>query len=298
MLLKRCWIRVRGVKDGMRILSKVLVFVTMTLPLAARAQPPYMQKTGQALLPLDAPTLVIQVCLPTKSVSFADVGIDLTGTPKAKTLRQRRESSGHYDEPKSNQDTMPTIEEQLDPDRVTVRRWIVGSDVGELKKSFIGFGEALSRDGIPSYLGDHISLWGNSQKNQPIFEKQGHRPNETVAVDVLIDVVKYWYKLPTDLAIGNFSAWQEPISQETRDTDKTPIFWDLTHGRAMPLHPVERDAPKMRFRLMTIEDYWNERRFWERAREAIAEKYYRGVVGEAREKIHFVPKVDGTIPGC
>jgi hypothetical protein len=237
-------------------------------------------------------------------VSFEDVEVELKGIPNTKTMREERAANG-YRETGDSRTTVPITEPQIDPDRVTVRRWIPGSGVGQLKRSFLGFGEVLNRDGILSASGDQITLWSNSEKNQPIFEKEGHRLNDTIALDVSAEengeFVTYWYKPPREIPIGQFSNWQEPISQETKEDKErstNPTFWNLTHGREMEIRPVTGNAPKIRYRLMAVEEYYDQYRFWKRAQKAVGEKFYRGVVGEEREKRHFVPRILGVIPGC
>jgi hypothetical protein len=142
-----------------------------------------------------------------------------------------------------------------------------------------------------------------------VFEKQGYRPQDYMALETSVemantanrDFLKYWFKLPEAIPSSQFTQWQEPISREdkaTRDKQKNPTFWNLTHGRPMDKYEVGEDAPKIRFKVMRIRDYYDENRFWYRSQKAVAEKYYRGVTGEARNRIHFVPKNPATIPAC
>lgn len=262
------------------------------------------RKTWSPVTPRDEIRIIVQVCLPDKTVSFEDVEVDLTGTPTAKTMREERAANG-YRETGDSRNTVPITEPQIDPNRATVRRWVPGSGAGQLKRSFLGFGEVLNQDGILSASGDHIYLWSNSEEDQPIYEKDGHRLNDTIALEVSGEVngefVTYWYKPPRAIPMEQFSNWQEPISQETKEDierSRNPTFWNLTHGREMEVRPVTGNAPKIRYRLMTVEEYYDQYRFWKRAQKAVGEKFYRGVVGEEREKRHFVPKFLSAIPGC
>ncbi len=283
---------------------KAVAWATMLVSVVSScASEPHRGKTWSPVTPRDEIRIIVQVCLPDKTVSFEDVEVELKG-PNAKTMREERAANG-YRETGDSRTTVPITEPQIDPYRVTVRRWIPGSGVGQLKRSFLGFGEVLNRDGILSASGDHISLWSNSEKNQPIYEKEGHRLNDTIALDVSAEVngefVTYWYKPPREIPIGQFSNWQEPISQETKEDkgrSRNPTFWNLTHGREMEIRPVTGNAPKIRYRLMAVEEYYDQYRFWKRAQKAVGEKFYRGVVGEEREKRHFVPRILGVIPGC
>lgn len=91
---------------------------------------------------------------------------------------------------------------------------------GQVKRSFLGFGEVLNRDAILSASANHISLLSNSEKNQPIYEKEGHRLKDTIELEVSTEVngefVSYWCTPLREIPIGQFSNWQEPISQETK----------------------------------------------------------------------------------
>jgi hypothetical protein len=130
-------------------------------------------------------------------------------------------------------------------------------------------------------------------------------PADTIALDVSAEAngefVTYWYKPPRAISRERFSDWQGPISQETRgDRERSAhaTFWNLTHGRPLAIRPVTGTAPKIRYRLMAVEEYYDQYRFWRRAQKAVGEKFYRGIVGEERKKRHFAPKTIGTIPAC
>ena len=255
---------------------------------------------------VEVPVVIVQLCLPNKTVAFEDVEIDLVGTPKARTLVEVREANGIRGHRKEQGATTAT-EDARNTD--VVRRWVTGTQPAEVPRYFLAFGEVLNRDGIMSAGGGHISLMGSTDRNQPVFEKQGHRPQDYIALETSVEVsengqresVKYWFKLPQDVPQAQFTKWQEPMSQEdktTQEKQKNPTFWNLTHGRSMDVYEVRKDAPKIRFKVMRIRDYYDENRFWYRSQKAVAEKYYRGVTREARDKVHFVPRNATTIPAC
>lgn len=260
---------------------------------------------GRVGIPLDEIRLVIQVCLPEKTVDFEDVEIELKGLADAKTIRERRAESGHP-EPGKSFATAPVTEPQIDPDRVTVRRWIPGSGANPVKRSHLAFGDVLDQDGIRSAgsSGD-LELWNNSESNQPIFETKGPRPEGTLALSVSTEVngeiSTFWYKPPKEIRKGQFTGWLAPISQEKRNErgrSGNPTFWNLTHDRPMEIYPVTEPAPKIRYRLATFEEYYDQYRFWTRAQKAVAEKFYRNVYGEERTQRHFAPRIMGVVPGC
>ena len=262
--------------------------------------------TWNSLTPREEIRVIVQVCLPNATVSFEDIEVDLKGIPSARTLREGRTANG-YREAGDIRTTVPITEPLTDPNRVTVRRWTPPSGEGQLKRSFLAFGEVLNRDGSRSASADTITLWSNSERNQPIFETEGHRPNDTIAFDVSVEVngkfVTYWYKPPRRIPTGKFTDWQDPVSQETeadKARSRNSTLWNLMDDREMEIHAVSGSAPKIRYRLATVEEYYDQYRFWKQAQKAVGEQFYKGVVGEEsrRKQWHWVPRILGSIPGC
>ena len=254
----------------------------------------------------DVKKVIVQVCVPNQIVAFEDVEIDLSQIPESKTFDEVRDAQGISRSGADNQLSPSSIQGNKD----VVRRWIVGAGTEDIKRYFINLEDVLNQDGILSAGSGAVYIFGSTIKNQPVFEREGKRQKDYIALGASVDVAKngqsdfvtYWFKLPTNIPVGEFSNWQEPISQEDkmiRNTQKNATFWNLTHGREMEIHSVGENAPKMRFKLMSARDYYNEKRFWLRSQKAVAEKYYRPVVGKPeRENIYFVPKTNNTIPGC
>lgn len=255
--------------------------------------------------PLDEKQMIIQVCLPEKTVEFKDVEIDLKGVAGAKTIREERAGNGHP-ELGTAIDTAPVTDPQIDPDRVTVRRWIPGSGANPVIRSHLGFGNVLDQDGVRSAgSGNSLDLWNNSERNQPIFETVGPRPEGTLALRVTTEIngeiSTFWFKPPKEIRKDQFTEWQAPISQERRNGQRrsgNPTFWNLTHDRPMEIYPVTEPSPKIRYRLTSVEEYYDQYRFWKRAQKAVGEKFYRNVYGEERTQRHFVPRILGVVPGC
>lgn len=258
---------------------------------------------------VDVMEVIVQVCVPNKVVLFEDVEVDLTQIPKARTLVEAREANGIHGHRTDNQHVTQIADSQGDKD--VVRRWVVGTGSGDIRRYWIPFEDVLNRDGVLSAGGGNANLFGSTTKNQPVFEKEGRsRQKDYIALGTSIEVdkdgqrelVDYLFKLPANIPTDEFSNWQEPISREDKrikNTQRNPTFWNLTHDKEMELYPVGENAPKMRFKLMSIRDYYDENRFWQRSQKAVAEKYYRPVVGKPeREKIYFVPKGRSDIPGC
>lgn len=256
----------------------------------------------------DVKKVIIQVCVPSQVVAFEDVEIDLSHLPETKTFDEVRDAQGIHRAGTDYQSSPKVINAQGDKD--VVRRWIVGTNDEDIKRYSITFEEVLNRGGILSAGSGATPIFGSTLRNQPVFEKEGIRQKDYIALSTSVDMgkhgqsdfVKYWFKLPTDIPTGEFSNWQVSISREDKqilNTQKNATFWNLTHGMDMMKYPVDENAPKMRFKLISSRDYYDEKRFWIRTQKAVAEKYYRPVVGKPeREKIYFVPKSSNTIPGC
>lgn len=255
----------------------------------------------------DVIKVIVQICVPNKVVAFEDIEVDLTQIPKDKTFVEMRDTSGIRSHQTENQRTSKTNSNQGDKD--VVRRWIVGFTPGELEKYWIPFSDISNTDGVLRAGGEFISLFTSTQKNQPVFEVKGRRQKDYIALKTSVEVkkdgqheyFKYWFKLPPNIPTGEFSNWQEPISQEDRqirDKQQNPTFWNLLHGREIDVYPVGENAPKMRFKLMRVRDYYEENKPWYRSQKAITEKYYKGATGDERERIHFIPKSSSIIPAC
>jgi hypothetical protein len=256
---------------------------------------------------VDVLQIVVQICLPNRTVAFQDVDIDLTAIPSARTFVEEREASGVH----GHRLQSPPITSSPEASRNTdiVRRWIKGSDSTGLSRYFLGFSEVLNSDGVLSASSTQIQLIGSTDKNQPVFEKHAHRPQDYIGlsttleepVDNKTEFATYWFKLPRRAPDTQFSEWQDPISREdkaSREKQRNPTFWNLTHGIPMDIYETGNHAPKIRFKVMSIGNYYDENRFWNRARRAVAEKYYRGLGAKARDEIHFVPKAATNIPAC
>lgn len=240
--------------------------------------------------------VIVQTCLPDKTVAFESVNLELTGIPKARTLREQREASG-FKEDGGSLTASVRISPQDDPDIVSVRQWRYTQGSGHLSRYWLRT-EDIKRGSAGTSV-DY--LWNATEKGQPVFERQGARPEDIVAFAVRDDSVAYWYKLPKEIPTDRFSDWQDPISVEVTKGEgkpKTPFFYLLVHGGEMPINPVSGNPPRLRFRLMTFEEYHDQRRLWARAQKAVGEKYYRGTPKEQRDRLHFVPDSREIIPGC
>jgi hypothetical protein len=105
------------------------------------------------------------------------------------------------------------------------------------------------------------------ESNQPVFYAYSHeRLGDIVALDVrLVDEanpkffqsVKYWFKPPKDIGRDGYTDWMYPVSEEhpTEENSRRPFFWRLTNGMEMPIFPVSNNTPKVRFSLLSDEQF-------------------------------------------
>jgi hypothetical protein len=169
--------------------------------------------------------------------------------------------------------------EDRDSGVLKIKYWRASDRADDLDSSFIKFGDVLVSQGQYSAGSAARYLWTVTEKNQPVFEGSGHTRQEIIALSATVffgkpppelvgqDFVTYWFKIPKDIPRGQFTAWQDPVSEETRETQgkqKNPTFANLTQGRPMEIHPVRPNAAKMRYTLMSRQEYkdrtapWNQ----------------------------------------
>jgi len=187
----------------------------------------------------------IQVCVPTKRIYFNDLQLDqLENHPQfTKYSQQQLELA-----PK----TIRRVAPSNDP-RVT-------NDPAVIQSYGVGFGEVLKRSGQFSDSAGFMPLRDSTVADQPVYEKgYGYPAQDYVAMHLRLPDrerapegrVTYWFKLPKNISADTFTDWFAPVSMETEEIAKRerPIWWKLTHGGELPIHPVSADAPKMRVML-------------------------------------------------
>lgn len=233
----------------------------------------------------------IQVCLPTKRIYFNDLELDqLENHPLfTKYSQQQLELA-----PK----TVRRVAASNDP-RVTGDSRVI-NDYG------IGFGEVLIRSGQFSNGSGFMPLKDSTVANQPVYEQgYGYPAQNYVAMHVRLpdlekgvkDHVTYWFKLPKTISTDSFTDWFNPISMEneqTRGSERLPIWWKLTHGGELPIYPVSADAPKMRITLLRHHTEHNDPTSDSLPALTTARMKYR----TATSVYEFVPKANEAISKC
>lgn len=252
-------------------------------------------------------TVLLQVCVPGQVVRFKDLEVDLRGAPPAREFDEEVRSILQVEaQPRSR----PPVGVKDPGDRDVARQWIPGSGPGEVERPALRFGEVMNRGGVVSEGIGGIRLMGSTLKDQPVFEMRGDPPGNYLALSIRLpvsrkgsqDYVTYWFRLPPAISETGFSDWIAPVSEEDRaiqERQKLSTGWSLMDGKPMEVHKVGPGAPKMRVKLVTLRDYANLNRFWERTRDALVQKYYVGAPpGPQRDRLLFAPKRDEAVPAC
>ena len=271
--------------------AAVAAFLLASASSVVDGAPPLRSPTGSPAATYTA-QFIIQVCIPNRKVVYEDLTIGESGSAPAQSAGEAR----------SRANAVTAASSPVQSDEIVVRKWVPTDDV---PRYWIGFDEALNRDGLKSFLKRTINLIGNTTADQPLYEqREYHRVGEYIALAVELQAtrdghdqrVSYWFRLPPAISPDEFTPWNEPISEEdeaTRNTQRNPTLWNLTHGVPMEIHEVGVAAPRMRFET-TITP---AKPFDDRARRMITDYYRRSA--EAAERRYVVPKRNGVaIPSC
>ena len=252
---------------------------------------------------LDRDIIISQLCIPDERIHLEDIEIALDGIPQVRTMREALIANGHPEPPQEHVPD-PVTSPQQSEERAVVRRWL-SSEAGRSTPSSFSIGEALKRDGVLSTGSAPAKLWSDSSAHQPILELEGHGLKETLAISASRvekgQFITYWYIPPRQLKAGEFSAWQPPVTLESMEDQSGPLwkesaFERLARGEQVRGRPVPINAPKIRFRLSTVEEYYDQIRFWTRAHEAAVRQFVRGQ--PRSDGVLFAPKLKDSIPSC
>ncbi len=288
-------------------LPAIVAFIATPLLLASCGT---VQEAKHPNSDLEELRVLVQVCRPDKRVAFTQEVIDLTGMAPARPVREERTANG-YPQSGTARYTAPPAVVMADAagDRATVRRWDYKPEKDHLTSRGLASEGVWESEGTASAGSLTFRLWTDTDKHQPVYETLDQMPHEIVALSISQEVqingkpemVAYWYVLPSKIPTGKFTDWIAPTTQETRSDQSqrgAAMFLLLTNGRKMPIRPVEGNPPKMRFKLMALEEYYNDTRFWARAQKAVAQKYYKSMSAQEHSKIDFVPNSHEVVPGC
>ena len=231
----------------------------------------------------------IQVCVPTQRIYFDDLELD------------RLEN--HLLFTKYSQ-------EQLELAPKTIRRVAPSSDTRVNREYGIQFGEVKKQSGY-SFSSGFIHLKDSTTADQPVYDNgYGYPAQSYVAMSVRlpdqnrgpeVNAITYWFRLPETIPADSFSDWFPPVSMEsalTRGKSRTPVWYRLTYGGDLPIHPVSADAPKMRVTILRQNVGHNDPTSDSLPALTTARMKYRTATSGQQFVYEFVPKANESIPKC
>ncbi|HEY9107239.1 MAG TPA: hypothetical protein VIN58_11225 [Roseateles sp.] len=199
--------------------------------------------------------------MPDKQVFFEELNVDITDMPTdfqeiRKIFLDGRESKVYANPPRSA---------KVPREYEVIRQW--RADAGSVTKPWVAFGKVGKAGSVVSAGGGHAALEDSTESNQPVFASFTHqRPGDLIAVSVDVAVSRdgkpQWrtlrFKPPKQLHAGGYTPWALPASEEgpgERSAGRS-TWWRLTQGQDLPVYPVGADAPRVRYRLLSADEYW------------------------------------------
>ena len=253
----------------------------------------------------DAPRVSFEVCLPKRTEFFDPISVDITNWPVDIDLPKVREQFDAAEKSRAADTSPPKSADRI---YQTIREWRAPKgSTDEPETPYLVGGSIKSDDSGMSDERVPIHLSDTTEKDEPVFYYfTGERPKDIVAIHVSLPDVRgasehpriFWFRLPKNIIGGAYTDWVPPISEETRN--EGPSFsMQVTHGKELPLVDVEKNAPRMRFKLMSIKDDSALTRTYLRARYAAQrERVKAGRPSLSRQGVLFVADRGAAIPAC
>lgn len=253
---------------------------------------------------VDDVVVIAQICLCDKMVTFKDTEIDVSVVPKERSFIETREANGIHGHRKDNPATISIL--TLQGDKEIVRQLIKPSNQNLVQERFIPFQDVtqFSSSNFRSAGKSTLDLFGSTIQNQPVYETHSYADGELVALAISQgqnESIDYWFTVPKLIPFRQFTEWQDPASQEDdefRNKQRSSTAVKLANHRDMLINRIEKGHVKIRFKSMTVEDYYYENLFWNRARKALREQVYRNITPEDRKNTLFAPNHGRNLPAC
>lgn len=263
---------------------------------------------------LSALRVIVQICVPDRTVSLVPLDLDLTKVP-ATPSRREQTLSGISD-----------TKEMLEARRAYVSKITTNSKPDTRNVAHLMRLEPSLREtdisipyasyGDVKHIGDLRSagkgveyLRGRTSNEQPVYEKSTKtRPMFLTALSFQAphrSETEYWYTLPDYIPHNAFTEWLAPFAQEDR-TSRTKknqdVSYRFVYRNKVDSSSVDPFAPKIRYKLLSVvEEFEYDGRFWDRTQKAInAYKQSLGLRSGSKEwsNFHFVPAEQLALPPC
>ena len=248
------------------------------------------------------PRIAYQICLPEKKVIFDVIKVDVTDIPLGQSLDARRamnayvNAGGQYP-PKRMPGSTVNIE--------TARRWQMSASADNIKYPFVPVENIDNTAGVRSAGGEVIYLADSTENDEPVFWGFSHaRLGDLTGVSVRAGSSAqstYWFIPPKSIPKGRYTEWMVPVSEESalqRSNGKS-TWWQIVHGREMPIYPVTSNAPRIRYTLINEREYSALMSVWVRKWDAARMQYFSEHGSAPDQKKYRVIDAKGeVIPGC
>lgn len=251
--------------------------------------------------------LAVQVCLPDKTAFFDELNVDVTNMPEnvpfQKLAQMFRDAYANrkYTNPYSSTSTVREYQ--------TIRQWRTPTSNVDFPKRWIPLRTVKNVKGIMSYGGGAEYLQNSTESNQAIFSAYtSERPDDVVAISVALlmyrngkeEWVDYWFRPPKKINPNGYTKWIMPLSEEGQNerAAEPRTWWLLVHGEEMPVYKVSENAPRIRYTLLSKEQYGTLNQEGRRAMSLVNLQYLTNGIPIDNERVHFVPAKQASIPPC
>ena len=254
--------------------------------------------------------VVAQICVPNKTAYFDTLNVDVSDLPANLSRSQIQKL---FQDAKANKEfgegfTNPYRSNSTNREYQTARLWRTPTNLSDYSQNFIAGGSANNVKDVKSAGSGANYLVDNTEKNQPVFlAHMNERPEDILAVSVMPPeegnggLRKFWFRLPKEISKDKYTSWMSPVSEENKknQSGRTPIFLLLTHGKPMPIYEVNdrESAPKVRYSLMTMDEYDKYSQYGRRAMNAAHLQFMVDNPSNNGPK-HYVPAKRESIPPC
>lgn len=265
---------------------------------------------------LSAPRVILQVCIPDRTVSFVPMVLDLSRELPAGphwALKPIAVPGGVADSAEklaARTAYITRVTAGSLPDTRTSASLLRLIHVREtdISNGYARFGD-VKNIGNGSHGGTAIALAGRTTSDQPVYRiSTKARPQQLTAVSFAAPHrpgIVYWYRLPDHIPHTAFTSWNTPFTEEDRNVYPTggrTVGYRLVQGGKVPSTAVSAHAPRVRYTLMSIiEEYDVQDRFWMRTQKAI-NHYKRSlkipVTSKDWDAIHFIQDDPPVSPPC
>jgi hypothetical protein len=254
----------------------------------------------------DAPRLAVQICIPDRTAFFDEERVDITDFPEGISILEVNDMLLEAESRRTH--TNPHKSNSSAREFAPVLRWRAPTD-GNFPRKWILLSKAAHEMDVVSYGGGHAELAGSTQTNQAVLYGYTHvRPGDVIAISIAlpmrrggdVETREFWYKLPRELPRSGYSTWMNAASEEGpgQQPERRSTFYRLTHGEEMPVFKVGDNAPRIRYALLSLEQYYKQPRTEYRALSAARMRYTMQGVSIQDEHFHLAVPIAERIPPC